>query len=35
MKMAITVPQAPAFKPCFETKINLKEINFNYGTTIY
>jgi hypothetical protein len=33
--MAITVPQAPAFKPCFEAKINLQENNFNFESTIY
>ena len=26
---------APALKSCFETMINLKENNFNFGLTIY
>ncbi len=34
-ELAITVPQAPTFKSCFETKIHLKQNNFNFGTTIY
>jgi hypothetical protein len=31
----ITAVMAPSLKSCFETMINLKENNFNFGATIY
>ena len=33
--MHITDVMAPTLQSCFETKINLKENNFNFGSTIY
>jgi hypothetical protein len=34
-KTPLTAVMVPALKSCFETMINLKENNFNFGETIY
>ena len=33
--MLITAVMAPALQSCFETTINLKQNNLNFGVTIY
>jgi hypothetical protein len=35
MHILLTAVMAPALKSCFETTINLKQNNLNFGETIY